>query len=371
MHSAVEHLIRQRLLEQGPVSFAEVMRLALYDPAHGYYGQGPPHLGRGGDFFTSVSVGPLFGRLLAIQAQAVWEGAGRPAGFALIEQGAHDGQLMADIHLGLREMGSPLADTAGFIIIEPVASYREAQAARLLPELRDRLEWRDSIAALAAARLPEAAFFYCNELLDAFPAHLLHWTGSEWRERGVALAGDILAFTDLMLLVEPLRELIPPMATDSLVPGHEIEVCPSAIHWLRDLAAAMPPGAVFIADYGLDDAEWFSPERQHGTIRRYRQHQMDGRVLEDLGECDLTAHVSLGALKRQAAACGLRVSADESQGRFLTRLAADWLLALENEHPDPSRQPWIRQFHTLTHPAHLGGKFHVLLLEKPRPGAPA
>lgn len=371
MPNPVESLVCQRIQERGPLPFAEVMRLALYDPAHGYYGQGPPRIGRGGDFFTSVSVGPLFGRLLAIQAGLVWEKAGRPGRFTIIEQGAHDGQLMEDVLLGLREMRSPLAASARFSIIEPSMRYREAQAERLLPELDGRLVWLDSLGGISRAEQGsesdgsrrEGAFFYCNELLDAFPVHVLRWTGEEWRERGVECEGGALAFTDVPL--DPaLAAHIPPGDWASLAPGHQIEVCPEAGRWLEALAGAMPPGAILIADYGLDDAEWLAPERAQGTLRRYRQHQMDDRVLEDLGQCDLTAHAPFGALKLCAAAHGLSVLADEAQGRFLTRVAADWLLSLEGEAPAPARHPWIRQFQALTHPGHLGGKFRVLLLEK-------
>ena len=74
-------------------TFAQVMHHALYDPALGYYGRGPRRIGRSGDFYTAVSVGPLYGKLLAQAACDVWQSLGCPADFTLVEQGAHDGQL--------------------------------------------------------------------------------------------------------------------------------------------------------------------------------------------------------------------------------------------------------------------------------------
>ena len=47
-----------------------------------------------------------------------------------------------------------------------------------------------------------------------------------------------------------------------------------------------------------------------------------------------------------------------NQGAWLTEIARDWLISLENQ-PDMAA---LRQFQTLTHPAHLGGSFHVLEL---------
>jgi SAM-dependent MidA family methyltransferase len=79
----------------------EVMDRALYDPAMGYYGAGPRRLGRAGDFYTAVTVGALYGRLLAQVVLDTWQAQGSPAGFTVVEQGAHDGQLMADLGAAL------------------------------------------------------------------------------------------------------------------------------------------------------------------------------------------------------------------------------------------------------------------------------
>src|SRR5690349_9170320 len=43
------------------------MELALYCPVYGYYEKEEDTIGRRGDFFTSVSVGSVFGELLAGQ----------------------------------------------------------------------------------------------------------------------------------------------------------------------------------------------------------------------------------------------------------------------------------------------------------------
>ena len=89
------------------------MELMLYHPEHGYYGPAPRKIGRGGDFFTSVSVGPLYGRLLAQLVRQQWEKIGSPADFTLVEQGAHDGRLARDILDALDIPG------ARYAIVEP------------------------------------------------------------------------------------------------------------------------------------------------------------------------------------------------------------------------------------------------------------
>ena len=79
--------------------FDRFMEMALYHPGLGYYAKigGPSPIGRSGDFYTSVSAGPLFGRLLARQFFQMWRVLGKPDPFWIIEQGAHDGQLACDI----------------------------------------------------------------------------------------------------------------------------------------------------------------------------------------------------------------------------------------------------------------------------------
>ena len=86
------------------------MELALYCPDYGYYEKIKDRIGQRGDFFTSVSVGPLFGQLLAAQF-AEWLQNGLPTAnsgqsastvgsskdLQITEAGAHDGRLANDI----------------------------------------------------------------------------------------------------------------------------------------------------------------------------------------------------------------------------------------------------------------------------------
>ena len=90
-------ILRSEIAAKGPIPFREFMTAALYHPEFGYYASGRATIGREGDFITSVSVGRLFGTLLARQFAEMWERMGRPAEFKLIEQGAHDGTLMQEV----------------------------------------------------------------------------------------------------------------------------------------------------------------------------------------------------------------------------------------------------------------------------------
>lgn len=333
-------------LAAGPQPFAQVMELALYHPEHGYYGAGPRRIGRQGDFFTSVSVGPLFGRLLAMQAIQEWQALGEPADFTIIEQGAHDGQLAEDVLNALE--GRSLR----YLIIEPSPRYREAQAKRL----GDRVQWVESLAELQSG--PEHAFFLCNELPDAFPVHLVRWNGQRWQELHVTEALEFVPgdFSCAELATEAQK------LPGDLPTGHTLEINLAMLAWIRDLARAAFRGAIFIADYGLDAEEFFADTRASGTIRRYKQHHMDDRVLEDLGECDLTTHINFTRLIEEATRHGLTQREYDLQGRLLGRMAMPWLKSLEGQPPSMAL---MRQFQSLTHPAFMGRSFRCLILEKP------
>lgn len=361
MSTAIDSLIRDRIARSsgGWLPFAEVMELALYHPEHGYYyGRRLQRIGRGGDFYTAVSVGPLYGRLIALLAERVWRALGEPGEFAIIEQGAHDGQFMEDVFRGLESNESPLTAHARWRIIEPNPGYRVAQAHRLAPLLGDRISWLADAAELQDQSA--AAFFIANELLDAFPVHVVRWTGDLWEECGVVIAGDdgALIWKGAPVADPRLESEIKRLPRD-LPAGYTTEINLAAIDWARQLSAASFRGAVMIADYGLDHDELYAPHRATGTLRRYFYHQTDDHILDNLGDCDLTAHMNFSRII-EATSPGLSLLAYADQGRFLTRLAAPWLQGLEtaNQTLDPAL---LRQFHTLTHPAQMGAKFRICL----------
>jgi len=98
--------IHDEIAATGPMRFSRFMELALYDSLEGYYVSDRLKVGREGDFFTNVSVGPVFGEILAGQFLEMWSILGEPNDFTIVEQGANDGQLARDVIMALA--GTPL-----------------------------------------------------------------------------------------------------------------------------------------------------------------------------------------------------------------------------------------------------------------------
>jgi len=375
--------IRREIGVQGAITFARFMELALYCPDTGFYEKDDDTIGRRGDFYTSASVGPVFGELLAWQfadwmVQFPIEPAPRPrngiappaAGgatvpsdkYLIIEAGAHRGQLAQDILTWLRARRSEVFARIEYWIIEPSRRRRQWQS-ETLQEFSPQVCWADSLATLGRQPPGLTGVIFANELLDALPVHRLGWDAQRrvWFEWGVAMkAGDYCwvrlpqppAFAGLAAFAAP--ELL-----NVLPEGFTTEVCPLAAQWWSDAARALKRGKLLTFDYGLEGEDFFAPHRAQGTLRAYRNHQQSDKVLADPGQQDITAHVNFSMIRDAGNTAGLRTEDFPTQAQFLTGIA-------EKFWKEPGLNgPWTpkqsREFQTLIHPQHLGRAFRVLI----------
>src|SRR5215472_18490602 len=95
--TTLQQLIVERIQREGPLSFADYMRMALYEPGYGYYVTGPAKMGWGGDYYTSTDVSVMFAHCMGRQLISMWEQLGRPNPFTVLEQGAGRGDLAYQI----------------------------------------------------------------------------------------------------------------------------------------------------------------------------------------------------------------------------------------------------------------------------------
>src|SRR6478735_10734049 len=130
-NSALIQLMRSEIKNYGPQSFAWFMQQALYHPVHGYYSSGRCVIGRKGDYFTNVSVGPLFGQLLASQFSEIWDRLGKMNDFVIVEQGAHDGQFARDVLEFAQNCLPEFFEALCYRILEPFPILEEHQRRRL------------------------------------------------------------------------------------------------------------------------------------------------------------------------------------------------------------------------------------------------
>ncbi len=340
------------------------MELALYAPGLGYYGGSGPGgglrpVGRGGDFYTSVSVGETFGWILAHRIAEEWTASfARDETFVVVEQGGHDGRLARDIVGALGEIDGALPDRFEYRLVEPRAHLFESLAEGLADCPRIRV-----VPSLAAAR-SSCGIFLCNELLDAFPVDLLVFEGGEWREKRVAwdAAASAPCWT-----TAPLPESYAAFVGElgkGFPEDYTTEVCPGIEPWMAEAAGLFDRGLWWIVDYGFERADYYLPERTRGTLRCYRGHRAGEDPFEASGEQDITAHVDFTRVEEAAARAGLRKRRLTDQNRFLVSAARPWLLSIDGRAPGGADAKRIRQFQTLSHPSLMGAGFRVLELER-------
>jgi SAM-dependent MidA family methyltransferase len=345
-------ILRARIAARGPVTFAWFMEQALYHPEHGYYASGRARIGRAGDFFTNVSVGPIFGRLLAAQFREMWERLGRPALFTVVEQGAHDGMFARDV---LAAADGGFLDALDYAIVEPSDALRARQRDTLAGA--GKVRWLGALGGLE----PFTGVHFSNELIDALPVHLFVRRGGEWREKFVAAAGGAFIF------IEGTPTVAPPPC--ELPDGCETETRPAAARWLREAGGKLVRGHLLAMDYGFTRDEFFRADRTQGTLQCYARHRSGGDPLENPGAQDITAHVEFSSLIDEAEKLGLKNAGFTDQHHFITGLGAV-VLGDTDDPASPQRLKDMRAFRTLMHPDFLGTLFKALCLAKNVPAAP-
>jgi SAM-dependent MidA family methyltransferase len=334
-----------------------------YEPSLGYYARETRQVGRSGDFFTSVSVGPLFGELLARRFLREWKRLGSPTRWTIIECGAHDGTLAKDILGTISRLNTQAFRALEYVIPEPLPLLQAAQR-QTLAEFSRETRFIRNVGGRFADPLPGIAFG--NELLDALPFHVVERREDAWLECRVAADsnGEFIWETDHLITQPKLRDAVA-LLGNHFPNGYRTEVRTHFRDFLEPLTRCLTSGLLLWSDYGFARPEYYHPDRKSGTLRTFSNHRAAENPLASPGEIDITAHVDFTAVAEASIALGAIPTTFVSQGKWLTEQAHDWLLAQEG-NPD---FPALRQFQTLTHPAHLGGCFHVIELAWNQPSA--
>lgn len=325
--SALRTILLERINASGAITFADFMGACLYEPGLGYYTSAGRKVGAAGDFYTSSNVHRVFGRLIGKEIATMWHVMGQPAAFQIVEAGAGNGRLSADVMDAIAELEPSLYATVTCRLVEAEPSLAATQRIMLAAHA-DHLVW-SSPDELAGGTLALTGCVLTNELVDALPVHLVEMTACGLQEVMVT-AGD-----------GEFVEKLAPLSTDeinaycerhgiTLVTGQRAEIRLAADSWLRGVAKSLTHGFVITIDYGYLAAELYGKMRVNGTLLCYYHHQMEENPYIRVGLQDITAHVDFSALLHTGAEEGLEQIWYGEQYRFL--LAAgimEEIMALE------------------------------------------
>ena len=170
MRSLQEKIIRL-IKTQGPVTFEQFMAMALYDPGFGYYNTTSGKIGRAGDFYTSSHLHPVFGAVMGRQIKEMWDMMDRPEKFLIVEMGAGAGYFCKDMLDSLRH--TDFFEALHYTIVERSPAMMVNQQ-RLMKEYSGIVDWISDLGEISNV----TGCIFSNELLDAFPVHLVRMEDS-------------------------------------------------------------------------------------------------------------------------------------------------------------------------------------------------
>ena len=361
-------LVAERIRQRGPVTVAEFMDLALYAPEVGYYARAAQRSGRAGDFFTSVDTGPVFGALLAERFAAWWrelgDGTRGPARIDLVEAGAGNGRLTRDVLDAAAQRDPAFYQAIAAHLVERSPQARAAHV-EVLASHRPHL-------ATSGHALPDdiEGVVFANELLDAFPVHVVEMGEAGLREVHVDLEAGRLVDRAGPLSDPALAGYLADAGV-ALARGARAEINLAATAWVANVGARMRRGFLVIIDYGYEAAELYSAARSQGTLATYHRHLVDApgdgapagpAWLADPGTRDLTSHVDFTSVRRAAQRAGLEAVSAPTQTRFLLDILEASPIVAELSAPD--RLADRLALKTLLLPGGLGSTHTVMVFAK-------
>ncbi len=345
----LNQLIADDITENGGwISFARYMELALYAPELGYYyNPAVEKFGAAGDFITAPEISSLFARCLA---QQVSEILAQTSG-AILEIGAGSGAMACDLLIELAQLaGLP----ERYLIFEtsPDLIVRQKRRVEKLPEsLARRIEWVNCLPKKIEGVV------LANEVLDAMPAHIIHWHQTSVLERGVTVELGKFLWKERALEPGNLFNIAGKyaMSTDYIS-----EINLAARYFVAGIARRIVRGAMLIVDYGFGRNEFYHPQRNRGTMMCHYRHYAHEDPFFLPGLQDITCHVDFSTTFEAAERQGLKLLGYTTQAQFLINCGITKIL--ERLSASTGYTDIAKQAQLLLSPAEMGELFKVIAL---------
>jgi len=260
--------------------------------------------------------------MIGKQMEEMWHLLDRPSEFYVIEMGAGVGYLAKDMMAYLK--GREIYESLHYVIVELNPSVKIRQGF-LLKEFVGKIRWLDRLADIGLI----AGCVLSNELLDAFPVRLVEM-GKSLQEIYVSVNGEN-EFTEIKKPCSPeVEKYFDEFAVD--IPlvmdrGYRTEVNLRMKEWLREIGEMLQRGFVLTIDYGYPADDYYSRDRNRGTLLCYHRHQVIDNPYINIGEQDLSAHVNFSALKKWGQEQGFNTIGFAPQGSYLISLGIDEVMA--------------------------------------------
>jgi len=314
----LEQKIADKIKKHGAISFRTFMEMALYEPELGYYASQDIKIGRAGDFYTSSHLHPIFGTMIGKQIEEMWDIMGKPSLFQIVEMGSGAGYLCKDMlnyYRGVKEEKN-IFKHLQYIIVELNSAMRKNQES-LLADFQDKVRWVSSLNELRDIN----GCILSNELLDAFPVHLIEME-DEIKEIFVSTDGEKLTERKDKPGTTGISDYIKEFSIE-ISKRYRTEINLDIKKWLGEVNHALKKGFILTIDYGYPSWDYYSEDRNRGTLLCYHRHQIVEDPYQNIGEQDITAHVNFSSVKKWGEKLGIKTIGFCQQGTFLMSLGID------------------------------------------------
>jgi SAM-dependent MidA family methyltransferase len=356
MKTTLAEIIKNKIREQGPISFHDFMEMALYYPELGYYTSTPDKIGKHGDYYTSPYLTNVFGNIIAKQLEEMWLLTGKKD-FTVVEYGAGMGSLCNDI-LDQLKQNEDFFKKLRYCIIEKSEAMRQKEKKVIGHDLiNDKIVWYDSIEEIPSF----TGCVLANEVLDNFSVHKVIMKENQLKEIFVNYDNGFIEV--LKPANDDLKEYFTALAIE-LPNDFCAEINLEAVEWIKRISSSLEKGFVLTIDYGYPSSELYQIHHRLGTIVCYNKHTVNDLPYNNIGQQDITAHVNFSALNFWGAKHGLNNCGFTNQSQFLLGLGlTEHLRKLEEKEKDSFEvRKKLMMLHTLL--MSMGKKFKVLIQQK-------
>jgi SAM-dependent MidA family methyltransferase len=353
---ALQHTITSKIKQNGAISFAQFMKMALYEPGLGYYSAGLNKIGVDGDFITASELGSLFARCHAKVFADVLAELNKPI---IVELGAGTGQFCIDVLLTMDEL-KVLPDT--YYIVEVSADFKQVQAnkIKLLPShLQSKVQWLNQ---------PPTSYYegivFANEVLDALPVEVFKFEDHQYHRLMLEYnnTNNEQVWHEVWQNFPPVIEQQLHQMDLNLSDGYRSEFLPHLSAWMASVTQNLNKGLVLLVDYGYGRSTYYHPQRNTGTLVCQQRHQANFNPYQDIGLQDITAFVDFTAVAEALTASGFELAGYTTQGDFLLASGIDhWI------DPNADFQQYYRlisEMKQLMLPDEMGEKFKCMAAVK-------
>ncbi|MGI9533998.1 MAG: class I SAM-dependent methyltransferase [Thermodesulfobacteriota bacterium] len=348
----LEYYIKEQILGNGPLTFADFMNYALYHPVLGYYSSGNVKIGKKGDFYTSPHVSPAFGEIIGIFIEKVINYM-EISNFTILELGAGKGYLALDI-LNYFSDKPELYKLINYIIVDnnsPDSYISELKIYENKINIFNNINKLDSFLE---------GIIISNELIDSLPFHRIIYQNKKFNEIYVNYEKN--EFIEIIgeLSTEDINHYLNKYDLN-LADSKQFEVNLFAKEILKDINSLFERGYILTIDYGNLFEEYFNNKKLNGTFRCFFKHKINDNPYINIGYQDITCDVDFTNLIQSGIEIGLDNIKYTTQGQFL----ADWgILNIIERDIKKLDQNQINSIKNLFMPGMMGNYFKVLLQSK-------